>query len=444
MNGEKKGTNRFVTVLWMILFGIIFGIVSAVVFLGITLSANRWIIPALDDKYPSLGIIAADGNGFGQDLDIYVPTEDEKDNPKQGDSQASLVGSGNNVAGGEDEIIDAIDNYVVDQNKMTVVEVAKMCMPSIVAINITMDYTYFGYTMEGEGAGSGIIVGQNDNELLIATNYHVVEDNKTLKVQFCDGSVADGEVKGKKVSMDLAVVAVSLENVSEDTMNAITMAQIGDSESLVVGEEVVAIGNAMGYGQSVTYGVISALNREMTVPSGETGKFIQTDAAINPGNSGGALFNMYGQLIGINSNKLGGSDVEGMGYAIPINAADPIIANLMNIKELVALPEDQQSVMGISGTEISENTTTNDGVIIPRGVYIQEVFPGGTADLAGFRRGDVITEFNGDSVITMAELKRYLAAVPKGTQATITYRRFDGNSYAEYQVTVELQGRTEE
>lgn len=438
MSRENKRPNRFLTILWMILCGVIFGIVSAVVFLGIVFCVNKWVVPMTDG---SLGISNVAQIGSTQGLDTYEPDETEKDDTKDDYNQASLT---EDNTPNQDVAIKEIDDYVEDQNKMTVKEVAKTCMSSIVAINITMDYTYFGYTTEGSAVGSGIIVGQNDEELLIATNYHVVEDNKTLEVVFCDGSSIAGEVKGKKVSMDLAVVAVKLEDISEDTLNSITIAQIGDSDSLVVGEEVVAIGNAMGYGQSVTYGVVSALNREMTVPSGEKGKFIQTDAAINPGNSGGALFNMYGQLIGINSNKLGGSSVEGMGYAIPINEADPIINNLMNLQELVELPEDQQSVMGISGTSITDSAQMNSSVYIPKGIYIQEVFPGGTADAAGLRRGDVITEFNGDSVISMAELKRYLAAIPKGTEVTITYRRYDGTSYAENQVTVIMQGKTEE
>lgn len=439
MSGDKKSENRFLKFLWVVFCAVIFGIISAVIFLGIVFLANRFVLPSM-----GYSVYASSNNGGDRDtpdIDTYEPTEIEKDDAKEGNSQASL--GGNDVFSQDNVSLDEIDNFVVDQNKMTVVEVAKKCMSSIVAINITMDYTYYGITTEASSAGSGILVGQNDDELLIATNYHVVENNKTLYVCFCDGTTAEGEVKGKKVSMDLAVVAVKLDDVSEDTKNAITIAQIGDSDSLVVGEEVVAIGNAMGYGQSVTYGVVSALNREMTVSTGETGRFIQTDAAINPGNSGGALFNMYGQLIGINSNKLGGSSVEGMGYAIPINEADPIIDKLMNLEELEVLPEDEQSVMGISGTSIKEVTVVNGGIYVPRGIYIQEIFPGGTAEAAGLRRGDVITEFNGDSVISMAELKKYLAAVPKGTEATITYRRYDGSTYAEYDVTVVMKGKTE-
>lgn len=426
MSKDKKGGNRVVTAAWMIFFGIIFGIVASVVFILITIMADRLVVPLVNEKLMI-------GNP-----QVVTSTPDPV---KQPASAVIVNNPDDNTTGTNEDLFAVIDDYLGNQNKMTVVEVAKKCMSSIVAINITIDYNYDGYQTELEGAGSGIIVGQNDSELLIATNYHVVEDNKTLKVQFCDGEIADGTVKGKKVSMDLAVVAVDLSNISEDTKKAITMSTIGDSDSLVVGEEVVAIGNAMGYGQSVTYGVVSALKREMTVPTGEKGLFIQTDAAINPGNSGGALFNMNGELIGINSNKLGGNDVEGMGYSIPINEAIPIINNLMNIEALVALPEEEQSYMGITGGVISEYTTTNDGTVIPRGVYIQEVVPGGTADMAGLKRGDIITEFNGDSIVSMNELKNYLAAVKKGTKAKITYRRYDGTEYGEYEVEVVLQGK---
>ncbi len=441
MNENEKKNNRFVTILWMILCGMIFGVVAAMVFLVITFSINRWIVPVINNQYP-VAYNSNDNlaqNGDETDISDYEPIETEKDDTKDESNHAQLIGENND----EEELFDAIDDYLDDKNSMTVADVASKCMSSIVAINITMDYEIFGYTAEGKAAGSGIIVGKSDTELLIATNYHVVEDNKTLTVMFCDGKSANGTVKGKKVSMDLAVVAINLEDIEEDTLSAISVASIGNSDSLVVGEPVVAIGNAMGYGQSVTHGVVSAVNREMKVESGEIGKFIQTDAAINPGNSGGALFNMNGELVGINSNKLMSSSVEGMGYAIPVNEASPIINQLMNQDELVALPEEEQSSIGITGMDIDDNTLSGTNVRIPKGVYIQEVYPQGTADIAGLKRGDIITEIDGNSVISMAELQRYMASIPKGTETTITYRRYDGDKYAEDTVTVESKGKTE-
>ena len=308
-------------------------------------------------------------------------------------------------------------------------------------INVVGTYDYGGYKAEGESAGSGIIVGESDEELLIATNYHVVANNKSITINFCDGNEAPAIVKGKKVSMDLAVVAVSLDDLTQETRDAISIAIIGNSDETVVGEGVVAIGNALGYGQSVTAGVVSALNREIVTESGETGNFIQTDAAINPGNSGGALLNMRGELIGINSDKLFGSAVEGMGYAIPINEAEPIIRELMNKKQLSELPEDQQSYFGISAVEINSVLYTNEGALIPRGVYISEVVPGGTADMAGLMRGDIITEFEGDSIVSMSEFKKYLASYAAGSTVSITYERYNGYEYEEFTIQITLQGK---
>ena len=344
----------------------------------------------------------------------------------------------------EQEKIEEVEELVVTASEdLSVAEVAEQCMPSIVSINVIGEYDYGGYKAEGQSAGSGIIVGQSDTELLIATNYHVVDGGKKITINFCDDSNAAATVKGKKVSMDLAVVAVDLKDMSKDTLNSIGIAVIGNSDETKVGEGVVAIGNALGYGQSVTSGVISALNREIVTENGEKGNFLQTDAAINPGNSGGALINMRGELIGINSDKLFGSAVEGMGYAIPINEADPIIRDLMNKKQLTELPEDQQGYFGISAVEINSNLYTNDGTPIPKGVYISEVVPGGTADTAGLMRGDIITEFEGDSIVTMSEFKKYLASYAAGSKVKITYRRYNALTfeYEEFTVEVTLQSK---
>ena len=307
---NNKKPNKFLSFLWIVFLGIVFGVCAGVTYTGIALVSNKLVIPAVSGELPS--------------QTTFTPgtTDPVKPNDKDSDFHAQLAEK-------KEEVIEEVEDIVMANEQYTVAEVAENCMPAIVSINVVGDYDYNGYKYEGESAGSGIIVGQSDNELLIATNYHVVENNKTISINFCDGNDAPATVKGKKVSMDLAVVAVDLSELSDSTLSSIKIAIIGNSDETKVGEGVVAIGNALGYGQSVTAGVVSALDREIITESGEPGNFIQTDAAINPGNSGGALLNMRGELIGINSDKLFGSAVEGMGYAIPINEAEPIIRELM-------------------------------------------------------------------------------------------------------------------
>ncbi len=322
---------------------------------------------------------------------------------------------------------------------MEVTEVVKETMPSIVSVHLTSNVSYYGTVQEVSSAGSGIIVGQNENELLIATNYHVVEGGKDITVRFCDGSESPATVKGQDIPMDLAVMSVSMAELSEETKEQIQIIQLGNSDELQVGETAIAIGNSLGYGQSVTVGVISALNREMTLENGEIGIFIQTDAAINQGNSGGALINTKGELIGINSNKLGGTYVEGMGYAIPITAAEPIISQIMNKEELVALPEEEQSYLGISGTTLTSSMASQQAVRPPLGIYVAGIIKDGPAEKAGLQRGDVITQFEGNSLATMEELQEYLAAYPAGTTVTVTYERLEDGEYVEYRCDIVLE-----
>ena len=419
---NKKKPNKFLSFLWIVFLAIVFGVCAGVTYTGIALVSNKLVIPAVVGELPS------------QTTFTPGPTDPVKPGDKESDFHAQIEEK-------KEEVIEEVEDIVMANEEYTVAEVAENCMPVIVSINVVGDYDYNGYKYEGESAGSGIIVGQSDNELLIATNYHVVENNKTISINFCDGSDAPATVKGKKVPMDLAVVAVDLSELSDSTLSSIKIAIIGNSDETKVGEGVVAIGNALGYGQSVTAGVVSALDREIITESGEPGNFIQTDAAINPGNSGGALLNMKGELIGINSDKLFGSAVEGMGYAIPINEAEPIIRELMNKQQLVELPEDQQSYFGISAVEINSMLYTNEGALIPKGVYISEVVPGGTADMAGLMRGDIITEFEGDSIVSMAEFKKYLASYAKGSKVHITYERYNGTEYEEFTIEVTLQGK---
>lgn len=293
------------------------------------------------------------------------------------------------------------------------------------------------YTYESESVGSGIIIGQNDAELLIATNYHVVEDATEITVGFVDDEMYKAAVKGVDDDNDLAVVSVQLSDLSDDTLSKIKVAQIGNSDDLLVGEQVVAIGNALGYGQSVTTGVVSALNRTIQMDGYDNTKLIQTDAAINGGNSGGALLDMKGRVIGINSAKVAASGVEGMGYAIPISYAQPILEKLMNRKTRTEVVDEKDSAfVGISGEDVSSDLSELYG--IPQGIFVTEVESGSPADLAGMQRGDVITEFDGNSVTTMDGMRQDLAYYAAGEEITVTISRADDGEYKEMDLTVTL------
>lgn len=314
-------------------------------------------------------------------------------------------------------VTDSISTVVAD-----VSEVVKEVMPAIVSINnhYTEKMSYFGQTMtsEADASGSGIIVGQNDTELLIVSNYHVVADSDELTVQFMEGSEAKASIKGTDPDMDLAVIAVPIGDVSGTTLKEIAVATLGDSDSLTVGEPAIAIGNSLGYGQSVTTGVISALNRSIELSDGTDGTFIQTDAAINPGNSGGALLNIKGEVVGINSNKIGGSAVEGMGYAIPISAASPIIAELMLKETKNKVAEEERGYLGISGISVTQEVSEAYGM--PEGVYISQVYENTAASTAGLRKGDIIVEFDGDKISSMDILQKALEFYAKGDVVDVT------------------------
>ncbi len=321
-----------------------------------------------------------------------------------------------------------------------VTDVVSAAMPSIVSINnnYTESASYFGqtYTEELTASGSGIIVGTNDTELLIVTNYHVIEGADSLEVQFVDENTAAAEVKGTDSDMDLAVIAVQLTDLSNDTRDAIAIASLGDSDSLVVGEPAIAIGNALGYGQSVTTGVISAVNRVVELDESSSGTFIQTDAAINPGNSGGALLNINGEVIGINSNKIGGSTIEGMGYAIPISTAKPIIEQLMTEKTRAKVSEDARGYIGISGVSVTSEVSEMYG--LPTGVYVAAVTAGGGAEAAGLQEGDIITKFDGKEISSMEDLQNRLAYYEAGETVTLTVMRQATGGYSEQEFTITL------
>ena len=323
-------------------------------------------------------------------------------------------------------------------------KVVDKVMPSIVSVY--NDFTeevqnFYGqtFTRQGESTGSGIIIGKTDNELLIVTNNHVVEGADHLRVLFIDQETCDAEIKGTDPSNDLAVIAVSLSNIKDTTQNQIKVATLGNSDSLKIGEDVIAIGNALGYGQSVTTGIVSANNREINDDT-ITGTFIQTDAAINPGNSGGALVNINGYVIGINSSKIGGNAVEGMGFAIPISRAIPIIEELMSHETLSKVDESEQGTIGISGATVTSDVAK--AYNMPQGVYVAQIIENGGAANSELREGDIITAIDSQTVSSMEELQRRLQYYKAGTEVTLTVQRQDGKgSYAETAVKVTLGTR---
>ena len=351
------------------------------------------------------------------------------------------------------------------KGSLDVSEIVSEALPSIVSIttkSVQEVQNYFGmYGMYGyapqqqeqevEGSGSGIIVGKNDDELLIATNYHVVEGADTLSVAFTDGNAVEASVKGFDEERDLAVVSVSLDDVEDDTMDAVSIANIGSSDDLKVGEQVVAIGNALGYGQSVTTGIVSAKNRRMdsdnnTVTDGSDDSsdgvnLIQTDAAINPGNSGGALLNMEGEVVGINSAKLASTEVEGMGYAIAISDVTDILQNLMNETSRDKLDDSEHGVLGIKGSSVSSEAVQMYG--IPAGVFVKQVTEGGAADKAGLKANSVITEFNGKTVSSINQLIEYLSYYEPDEEVELTVQVPHGTSYKEETVKVTLDENTD-
>ncbi|MBQ2089580.1 MAG: trypsin-like peptidase domain-containing protein [Lachnospiraceae bacterium] len=314
-------------------------------------------------------------------------------------------------------------------------------MPSIVAVT-NVSYTeyrnLFGRTStyENEAAGSGIIISQDDDYIYIATNNHVVEGAETLTITFCDDAAVPATVKGTDSSVDLAVVAVKISDIDSDTMSKIKVASVGESDSLKVGESAVVIGNALGYGQSVTTGIISATERDVTLQNDDgttiTNTLIQTDAAVNPGNSGGALLNINGQVVGIVSAKYSDTAVEGMGYAIPISTAQSIISELINRQEVSA---EDASYFGIAGVDVS--ATMSSYYDIPQGVYVSKVASGSGAEIAGISQKDVITKFNGKSVSSMEEISEQMKYIPAGTTITVTVAKAD-KDYEETDVKVTL------
>lgn len=365
-------------------------------------------------------------------IGTYYESDDaalNSNSSKQSSEVLSLTDTSNNIS--------TVSTSTNNSHTITdVSEVAENTMPSIVSIEstATTNVNVFGrvYQEESSGSGTGIIIGQNEKEVLIATNNHVVDGASSVQVTFIDESSASAQVKGTDPDSDLAVISIPIESLNQDTLNAIKIATLGDSNDVVVGEMAIAIGNALGYGQSVTVGYISAKDRTISVED-STMTLLQTDAAINPGNSGGALLNINGEVIGINSIKFASEEVEGMGYAIPISDAIPIINDLMNREEV---SEEERSYLGIKPVTVSESYSQRFNM--PVGVYVGEVTTGSPAEKAGLQIGYIITGFNGKSVKSTESLSDMLSYTKAGTTIELTVQVLINGTYQEKVIPVEL------
>lgn len=406
---KKKGKNvaRFIGM------AAAFGLIASITFLG----ANEIYYIINPDAKPVESGLAGGSNSGNASL-----------NTNQGNGNNSIATT-------------TISNAGVVYNT-DVSDVVDETMPSIVAITSTVTQSYndwFGqnYEQEVEGSGSGFIVGKNDTELLIVTNNHVVDGAKAIAVQFIDDQIYQAEIKGRDSTADLAVIAVKLDDISDDTMGKIKIATLGNSDDIKVGQMAIAIGNALGYGQSTTVGYISATEREVTIEN-NTMTLLQTDAAINPGNSGGALLNIAGEVIGINSVKYADSAVEGMGFAIPITRAMPIINELMNREKIEA---GEEGFLGIAGNTVSSDMISSYGW--PEGVYIDSVLEGGPAQKSGILPRDIITKVNDTEVTSMEGMQERISSYRAGTEVTITVQRLENGQFVEKTFEVKLKKKTQ-
>lgn len=397
---EKKKSSLAVKALTFALCGALFGVFAGAGFYGINL-VNKYM-----DKEPEV-VVDAPMN--------QVPEAD------------------NSMA----QLITPSQNQIITSDVTEVVEDVMPAMVSIINKGVSTS-TFWGqtFTQESKSSGSGIIIAQDENELLIATNYHVIADANVLEVTFIDGAVVEAQVKGRDASMDLAVIAIPLESISTETKQAITVAKMGNSEALKLGEQIIAIGNALGYGQSVTGGWVSALNREITMEDGSVSTYIQTDAAINGGNSGGALLNMNGEVVGINSSKISGLGVEGMGYAIPIASAQPIISELMTKETKSKVEDGNVGYLGLSLRAVPDELIRYYNY--PAGIMVVEVEKDSPADQAGLLMYDIITNFDGEKITSYEDLQSALQYCAPGTVVdVIVMRQSDGEKQAvELEVTL--------
>ena len=378
---------------WIVLSAVLFGTVAGTVMTGVQIASSGMV------------------SQF-----FAIVSSDEK-LPEQGEELLPEPFPGGNIPGILPEA-PAVPAPATD-----VSQVVEEAMPAVVAVASTAVYQMpdFGFgwffgggsqSYEVPSSGSGIIIGENDTELLIVTNNHVVQDTVSLKITFVDDTAVDAAVKGTDTDTDLAVISVPLDQIPQETKEKIAVARLGDSDGLKVGQGVIAIGNALGYGQSVTVGYVSALNREIKTSDGNTRVLLQTDAAINPGNSGGALLNMKGEVIGINAAKYSSTEVEGIGYAIPVSSVQDILDELMNRKTRSEVAEEKRGYLGIQGTTVDEDAAAAFGM--PKGVYVYKILKDGAAADSQLREKDIITKLDGMTVKSMQELQKFLKGYEAG------------------------------
>ena len=431
-----------------VLCGLMFGLVAGLVIVVILVVFRQEAAPELFDPVEKTEAVE-------KQADPEEKKNGVDDTEKDGEEETNQMADINEMNSDSE-----IDMTVAKETQATVVtdvtEVVDRVMPCVVSIfgkyTIEDDFWGYLYDYETEGGGSGIIVGENDTELLIATNNHVVEDSDELTVQFIDESVAEASVKGTDEDMDLAVIAINLSDLDPATKKQIRIATLGNSDYLKVGEPAIAIGNALGTGQSVTTGVISAVNRAYTDDEGplygtEAGKddssavkyLIQTDAAINPGNSGGALLNVRGEVVGINSSKIADYATEGMGYAIPISTAEPILKDLMEKKTKPSQKNDSATYLGISGMAVTGELL--EKYDIKEGIYITQVFDHTPAKEAGIHKGDILLEIDGYTVGKMSDLTEVLSYYKVGDKVAAKLMTRTNDGYQPYETTVTLGGK---
>ena len=415
--------------------------------IGIGLIGVYSIQTANQQDFPSVGVleVAPDAGDDAeiQENDGNSAATDSPERSEAGRSGDSSLTEDTTTGDGQVAVASEIAQQQSASAVVTdVTQVVEAVMPACVSITNNFTQTvqdFWGqtYSQDETASGSGIIIGENEQELLIVTNNHVVDSTEQLYVQFIDGETVEAQVKGTDASADLAVVAVKLDTIANSTKQEICIARMGDSDSLKIGEPAIAIGNALGYGQSVTTGVISALNRKIENSNSEEGtSLIQTDAAINPGNSGGALLNMRGEVIGINSNKIGGSSIEGMGYAIPISTARPIIEDLMERQTRTKYSEEERGYLGISCINVTSDLSENFSM--PQGIFVAQVYSGTGAEAAGLVRGNIVVAFDGVTVQNQEELTKQMQYYKAGESVEITIMVNSANGYQQKNVTVTL------
>lgn len=404
---------------WIVLSAVLFGTVAGTVMTGVQIASSGMV------------------SQF-----FAIVSSDEK-LPEQGEELLPEPFPGGNIPGILPEV-PAVPAPATD-----VSQVVEEAMPAVVAVASTAVYQtpdfgfgwFFGggsQSYEVPSSGSGIIIGENDTELLIVTNNHVVQDTVSLKITFVDDTAVDAAVKGTDPDTDLAVISVPLDQIPQETKEKIAVARLGDSDGLKVGQGVIAIGNALGYGQSVTVGYVSALNREIKTSDGNTRVLLQTDAAINPGNSGGALLNMKGEVIGINAAKYSSTEVEGIGYAIPVSGVQDILDELMNRKTRSEVAEEKRGYLGIQGTTVDEDAAAAFGM--PKGVYVYKILKDGAAADSQLREKDIITKLDGMTVKSMQELQKLLKGYEAGETIELLVQRQEDGQYKEIQIPVTLTG----